>query len=205
MNIISDSYESISQSLQIEPCLPFTKDWSASPDFLRLISDSCLLNKPEIIVECSSGITTLVLARCCQLNGVGYVYSLENGFDYALSTTEQLKQYGLEKYAEVIHAPLQNTVVNNQVFDWYQLDKLNTNRVNMLVIDGPSGFIQKNSRYPVIPMLLDRLSDGCEIFLDDAARLDEKEIVEHWLSETPELDHSYIENERGCSILKLKN
>ena len=171
---------------------------------MKLIADSCLLNKPEIIVECSSGVTTLVLARCCQLNGAGYVYSLENGFEYALSTAKQLKQYGLDKYAEVIHAPLQNTVVNNQDFDWYQLDKLKTSCVNMLVIDGPSGFIQKNSRYPAMPILLDRLSDECEIFLDDAGRPDEKEIIECWLSETPELDHTYVENERGCSILKLK-
>ena len=204
MNIINDSYESISKSLQLEPCLSYTQDWSAAPDFLKLIADSCLQNKPEIIVECSSGVTSLVLARCCQLNGVGRVYSLENGEEYARSTNQQLKQYGLDGYAEVLHAPLQNTVVNNQNFDWYQIDELKVSSIEMLVIDGPSGFIQKNSRYPAMPVLFDRFSKGCEIYLDDAGRVDEKEIVECWLNEYSDLKHMFIDNERGCSVLKFK-
>lgn len=204
MDIIGDSYESISKSLQFESCLPFTPDWSAAPDFLKLIADYCLQAKPESIIECSSGLTTLVLARCCQLNDVGHVYSLENGEDYSQVTKGQLIQFGLEDYADVIEAPLQNTVVNEQSFDWYQIDDVSVSSIEMLVIDGPSGFIQKRSRYPALPMLFDRLSDGCEIFLDDAGRQDEKEIVEYWLDEFKGLDHTFIENERGCSVLKLK-
>ena len=74
----------------------------------------------------------------------------------------------------------------------------------MLVIDGPSGFIQKNSRYPAMPVLFDRFSKGCEIYLDDAGRVDEKEIVECWLNEYSDLKHMFIDNERGCSVLKFK-
>ncbi|MES9855801.1 MAG: hypothetical protein ABW166_04240 [Sedimenticola sp.] len=40
----------------------------------------------------------------------------------------------------------------------------------MLVIDGPSGFIQKHSRYPALPLLFDKLSNNGMVFLDDAAR-----------------------------------
>ena len=71
----------------------------------------------------------------------------------------------------------------------------------MLVIDGPSGFIQKHSRFPALPVLFDRLAKNSIIFLDDAAREDEKEIVAMW--ENTGIEHEYIETERGCSIFKV--
>ena len=74
----------------------------------------------------------------------------------------------------------------------------------MLVIDGPPGFIQKNARYPALPLLFDKLSEDCVIFLDDAARHDEKEIVDLWLNEHPELEHRFFDTERGCSIFTKK-
>ena len=203
MNIIDDSYESISSSLTLDTCLPYDSDWSAAPDFLKLIIDSCLNTQPQTIVECSSGVTTLVLARCCQINGTGHVYSLENGSEYAIAIAKQLKIYGLDKYADVIHSPLHKIEVNKQLFDWYQVDKINVSEINMMIVDGPSGFIQKNSRYPALPVLYERLSSSCEIFLDDASRPDEKEIVKFWLDEYSDMEHQYIENDRGCSILKM--
>ena len=205
MNIIGDSYESISESLELESCLPFTPDWSAAPDFLKLIAENCLQTRPETILECSSGITTLVLARCCQINGFGHVYSLENGDEYADVTSKQLERFGLSTFADVIYSPLQNKVIASQSYDWYQTDKINISSIDMLVVDGPSGFIQKNSRYPALPMLFNNLAKGCKVFLDDAARSDEKEIVEIWLSEFSVLEHSYIANQRGCSVFKVNN
>lgn len=203
MNIIDDSYRSISESLKFKTCLPYDPDWSAAPDFLKLIIDYCLEVKPKTIVECSSGITTLVLARCCQLNNIGHVYSLENGEEYVRSTMKQLVEFELDEYADVIHAPLKNIQVNDQLYDWYQVDHISLSEVDMLVVDGPSGFIQKNSRYPALPLMFDRFANDCAMFLDDANRVDEKEIVGHWLNEYPVLKHRYIENNRGCSILRL--
>ena len=72
----------------------------------------------------------------------------------------------------------------------------------MLVIDGPPGFLQKHSRYPALPMLNERLAEYCAVFLDDAAREDEQELVRRWLKENPGFQVEYIENERGCYILK---
>lgn len=203
MNIIDDSYESISESLGLTPCFRFDPNWSAAPDFLKLIVDYAFDAKPETIVECSSGLTTLVLARVCQINGTGHVYSLENGEEYVRDSRQQLKDYGLDKYADVIHAPLETVESSKQSFDWYRVSDLDVNDISMLVIDGPSGFIQQHSRYLALPVLYDRLADNCQIFLDDANRDDEREVVSLWLQEYQNLEHSYIENNRGCSILKL--
>ncbi|MCW8911244.1 MAG: class I SAM-dependent methyltransferase, partial [Gammaproteobacteria bacterium] len=86
---------------------------------------------------------------------------------------------------------------------WYSIKSMPVNSIDMLVIDGPPGFIQPNSRYPALPVLNDRLSNNCKIFMDDASRDDEKNIIQLWLDRFPQLKHEYIDTERGCSILSI--
>ncbi|MDJ0806556.1 MAG: class I SAM-dependent methyltransferase, partial [Gammaproteobacteria bacterium] len=69
--------------------------------------------------------------------------------------------------------------------------------------DGPSSFLQKHSRYPALPVLFPRLADGCRIYLDDAARQDEREILAMWQTAYADLEHEYVATERGCSILRV--
>ncbi|MCK5001965.1 MAG: class I SAM-dependent methyltransferase [Gammaproteobacteria bacterium] len=197
-------YSAIQAKLSLSQPLPHTPDWSAAPDFIELIVEHALQAKPEVIVECSSGLTTLVLAQCCQFNQKGCVISLENGEDYAEKTCQQLKEFGLEDYAQVIHAPLEKVALSDNEYDWYSLKTLPEVSIDMLVIDGPPGFIQKNSRYPALPLLLDRFSKQTKVFLDDAARDDEKELVAHWQDEFSGVEHEYLEFERGCSVLDIK-
>ena len=196
------SYQSLEKSLGFDKALPVTEHWSAAPDFLNIISDYCLANKPRVIVECSSGISSLVLSQCCQLNQVGHVYSLENGEEFVTQTSQQLAEFGLSEYCDVIHAPLQDVQLNNTSFQWYSLNNLPELKIDMLVIDGPPGFLQKHSRYPALPMLNEILGKHSAVFLDDAAREDEQELVRRWLKAYPEFQAEYIENERGCFILQ---
>ena len=196
------SYQSLEKSLGFDKALPVTEHWSAAPDFLKIISDYCLENKPEIIVECSSGSSSLVLAQCCQLNQVGHVYSLENGEEFVTQIIQQLDDFMLLEYCDVIHAPLQDVQLSSENFQWYVLDNLPAVEIDLLVINGPPGFLQKHSRYPALPILNERLGEHCAVFLDDAAREDEQELVRRWLKAYPEFQAEYIENERGCFILK---
>ncbi len=196
------SYQSLEKKLGFDKALPVTEHWSAAPDFLKIISDFCLEEKPQVIVECSSGTSSLVLSRCCQLNQVGHVYSLENGEEYVAQTGQQLDDFLLSAYCDVIHAQLQDVRLNSECFKWYALNNLTEIEIDMLVIDGPPGFIQKHSRYPALPLLHELLAKHCVIFLDDAAREDEQELVRRWLKAYPEFQAEYVENERGCFILK---
>lgn len=200
-NKIPESYHFLQNKLGLNKNFPYTKDWSAAADFLQIIADHCLNSKPTTILECSSGLTTLILARCCQMNHHGHVYSLENGEEYVTKTRDSLNQYHLDDYASVIHAPLVNTNINDKQFLWYEIESVPDKTIDMLVIDGPPGFIQQHSRYPAIPMLYKKLASQCKIFMDDADRDDEKEIVKLWLSEYPSIKHEYIDTERGCSVL----
>ena len=197
-----ESYHYIRDRLKLHNGLPYTRDWSASPDFLKLITEHCLQHKPQIIVECSSGLSSLVLARCCQLNQQGHLYSLENGVDYASASEQHIHDYDLDDFAHIIHAPLTPYSLNNTDYQWYDISQLPDASINMLVIDGPPGFIQKHSRYPALPLLFKKLAKDCVIFMDDAARDEEKEIVEMWLGEFSNFEHEYVSLMRGCSVLR---
>jgi predicted O-methyltransferase YrrM len=196
------SYQTLEKILGLEKPLPVAENWSAAADFLLLLCDFCLTHKPKTIVECSSGTSTLVLARCCQLNQHGHVYSLENGEVFAEQTRQQLAEFSLLDYCDVVDAPLKNHSVNAEIFQWYDLENLSVADIDLLVIDGPPGFMQKHSRYPALPLLDQRLAKHGVIYLDDASREDEREIVRRWLISEPQLQAEYIENERGCTILK---
>jgi len=203
MNALAKSYERLRTDLQLDQDLPVTAEWSAAADFLFLIKEHCFKVKPLHIVECSSGLTTLVLARCCQLMGSGRVVSLENGKEFAQQTEENLSRFGLEAYADVIYAPLEETEVRGGMYRWYEIEGLPDTDIDMLVVDGPPGFIQKHSRFPALPMLFGRFSERTFVFLDDAGRDEEKEIVNKWLEINSGMQHEYIETERGCSILAI--
>lgn len=199
-----EAYLSLRDRLGLRQGLPYSHNWSAAPDFLKLIVEHALTARPATIVECSSGLTTLMLARCCEMNGDGEVYSLENGAEFAARTRAEIARYGLAGRASVIDAPLTDYSLAGREYRWYALDGLPERSIDMLVIDGPPGFIQRHSRYPALPLLFDKLADGCVVFLDDAARPDERELVDMWLAGFPALEHEYIGTERGCSILRLR-
>src|SRR3712207_1794767 len=56
--------------------LPPTRGWAASPDILLQLTQHARETHPNVVVECGSGASTVVLARCAELNGGGHVYSL---------------------------------------------------------------------------------------------------------------------------------
>lgn len=174
--------------------------WSASPDFLKLIAAHSLEHKPEVILECSSGASTIILAAACRANGKGRVLSLEHEAEHAARTQRELKRHGLDAFAEVRLAPLEKVTISGKDWLWYQHEDL-PSEIDLLVIDGPPGRLQPLSRYPALPLLRQYLAADAWIFLDDAARPDEQKAVHHWLDNFRELNHKYLETTRGCSIL----
>lgn len=189
--------------LGLQPPLRHDPDWAAAGDFLEHLVDHCLATRPSLIVECGSGLSTLILAACCARNGSGHVYSLEHGPEFATATRAEIARRGLEPFATVIDAPLRNHRLAGEDYPWYTLDALSAESIALLVIDGPPGFLRRHARYPALPLLFERLAGGASVFLDDAARADEKAILALWQAEFPGLSHEIIAAERGCSILRL--
>lgn len=195
-------YHPLCRALGFDRGIPYEEKWSAGADFLELLVDRIRRHRPHRIIECSSGLTTLFMARACQLVGAGRIISLENGTPFARRTRSALDTYGLAEWAQVLEAPLVETPLGDRCWQWYELHGLAMAQAQMLVIDGPPGFLQPLSRYPALPKLADRLAPGALILLDDAARPDERAIVELWCAAFPRIALSWHDTERGCAELR---
>ena len=187
--------------LDLKRALPPTRGWSASPDFLLLIARHARDARPQTVVECGSGTSTVVLARCMQLNGSGHVYSLEHDPEFASSTRANLERHGLGEWATVVDAPLRSHDLNGQTWSWYSHETSRELKIDMLVIDGPPMPVGPLVRYPAGPILFPKLAPGAVVFLDDAARDDEKRIIERWQREFPDLERQDHDCEKGCVSL----
>lgn len=188
--------------LGLTKSLPGTRDWAASPDFLTELMRHALSAKPRTVVECSSGTSTVVLARCMQMNGGGKVYSLEHDPVYALQTRDHLARHGLTEFAEVIDAPLRPMALGGTDWTWYATDGLPAAlQIDMIAIDGPPKTTGPLARYPAGPALFPKLAQRASVFLDDADRPDETAILQRWAQEFPALAHSKRFCEKGCAVL----
>ena len=194
---------SLTHLLDIKAPLPQMRGWAASPDFLLKIVETMLSEKPKLVLEASSGVSTLISAYCIKRLGEGRVVSLEHDLVFAEKTRQLLKQHDLEEYAKVRHAPLCPVSINGQSWQWYDLNSLEElDRIDMLIVDGPPKKIQKNSRYPVVPLLSEKLANGCIILLDDGSREDETQIVELWNKQFHFNKTEFVKLEKGAWILK---
>lgn len=187
--------------LNLELGLPTLRGWAGSPDFLLLLARHVLGKKPQVVVECSSGSSTVVLARCLQMNGCGHVYSLEHDAHYAGKTRRLLEERGLQTWATVIHAPL----VPNPAWPspWYDpmVFPAEMQQIELLVVDGPPNAVGPLARYPALAGLAQRLAAKFHLFLDDADRPEELDVVQRWRQEVPELELYRPTAEKGLAVL----
>ncbi len=202
-----ESLFSIFQCLKINHPLPPMRGWAISPDFGKIIVDLVFEKKPKLILEASSGVSTLLASYCLKQLGEGTVISLEEENQYAEFSNNALIKHGLKDIANVIHAPLEEIEIEGKKWIWYDLTKIKGIKpIDMLIIDGPAqyGRDQKMIRYPALPLLFDSLSDEVIIILDDADRKDEKDIVELWLKQFNCFEFERIDTEKGTVILHRK-
>jgi hypothetical protein len=182
--------------------LPNTRGWAASPDLLNKIIEVILIEKPSLVMEASSGVSTLVIAYCLKQLGKGKVVSLEHDAKYAAISQNLISFHGLEDIATIVHAPLKGFERNDQKWLWYNTDCLKIDQpIDLLVIDGPPGNIQKLSRYPALPLLYRHLNNKSTIILDDGHREDEKKIVALWEKEFNHISTEFLDMEQGAYVI----
>ncbi len=175
--------------------------WAASADFLLHLARHHLQAQPRHIVECGSGVSTIVLARCCEIAGAGHVTSLDHDPGFAQQTRQALAAYGLSAWATVIDAPLEPVVVEGRSLMWYRVQAVPEGNFDMVVVDGPPLSFGQLVRYPAGKFLLSRLSPGSHGFLDDADRPGETDAVRLWQKEFPWLQVMQLPTEKGCIAL----
>lgn len=181
--------------------LPQMRGWAASPDVLLVLARHVRQQRPATIFECGSGVSTIVHARAAQLNGFGHVYSVDHDADYAEQTRRALADFGLEEWATVTHAPLTESADGGTWYDTARLPAVA--KIDMLFIDGPPADRPNPlGRYPAGPTLFSRLSENAAVFIDDADRPGETEILRRWAAEFPKLQQKVHFCEKGCVELQ---
>lgn len=198
---------SLYNTLDIRHPLPPMRGWAISPDFASLLIRVIQQRRPELIVEASCGVSTLIAAYALRSLGTGRIVSLEHSESHVLETRRHIEHHGLGDIASVIHAPLTKHTIENEVWLWYDLACIAdvvAGGLEMLVIDGPPMDVQPLARFPALPLLMDRFDKSVVVLLDDAARDEEKRTVARWLELFEEFEHEYLISEKGASILRRK-
>lgn len=185
--------------------LPRTRGWATSSDFLRRLADEILLSKPEFVVECGSGLTTLVIARCMELNGKGQLYSFEHDPAYKIHTQGLLDKSGIEARVTFSSARLREHNLSKGLFRWYDVSDLPEVGIDMLIVDGPPSHVGTLARYPALPLLSAKMAGTSKILVDDYSRIDEREMVARWLEEFPVSVSAKLDFEKGAVLLDYVN
>jgi predicted O-methyltransferase YrrM len=195
-------YFSLSETL---PPLPKTREWAASPDFLRLVYKQIRKQKPGLVVELGSGSSTIIGGYALQQNGAGRIVSFDHLEGYADESRRAVSFHDLDDRCRVITSSLTNYSLDDGSWKWYNLKNFNPEEsIALVIVDGPPSGLQKLSRYPALPLLADWLAEEVTFIVDDGDREDEKIMVEKWLEENPEIESEYHETEEGAYTLQRK-
>lgn len=181
----------------------FFGGWSIDTFLGKLLVQQMIESRPNTILELGSGSSTILIARCMKLLGCkGYEHFV---VDHERKYLELTRQYArlndVESQISFWECPLEHIGGVNKLWYGDLSEKLNGKKIDLLLIDGPPGLLQEESRYPALPLLYPLLSEHCVIILDDANRIQEKTILEKWISEYPEFNLKYEHHGHGLAIL----
>lgn len=193
------------EMLDFNGILPRFRGWAISPDFATLIVKKILQNKPTNILECGSGVSTLVIAYALHKNEQGKLISLEHNPYYADKSLAEVSNHHLNSYVDFSVKDLKPYNLKNDDWHWYNIEELDHNlKLDMVVIDGPPANVRDNSRFPALYALDNFIQPNGIVLVDDCNREGDNEVVQAWLSEFDNYEAEWIETEKGSCVLTKK-
>jgi predicted O-methyltransferase YrrM len=179
--------------------LPLPGGWAASTDLLGEIVRAVSGNRPRLVVELGSGVSTLIIAAALRANGAGRLISIDADGAYAAKTREQVQRHDLGDWVQLRLAALQTMEFEGVSRPWYDGSVFaELTGIDMLLIDGPPRLLRLDIRYPALPFFWERLSPGAIVLLDDAARPSERAIAKTWQQNFPQARYDYLRFEKGA-------
>ncbi len=130
------------------------------------------------ILECGSGLSTILLGLAAQRNG-NKIWSLENNPFWAERVRSALKRYNI-KSVELCETSLRDY----GPYWWCDPLKDRMHKAfSVVVCDGPCGNTTPGGCYGLLPTMKLHLKPGCIMLLDYAGRPAEKKIIARWAEE----------------------
>ncbi len=163
-------------SLLQELVYGWNNPWSAQVEYIAAFLKAAL-HTPGPILECGSGLSTLLLGAVAQRKG-SRVWCLEHEQGWAAKLQQSLDRFAIRA---VTICPVE--IVSHGWYSWYAppLESMPCDFA-LVICDGPPGSTP-GGRYGLLPVMGSHCRSGCEILLDDADRPSERAILERWAHE----------------------
>ena len=187
--------------------LPFGS-MAMEPDAVLGILDHARSNHCDTIVECGSGISTLLIGRLLKQAGHGRIYSLEQDADWHRLMTQLVQRAGLDDQVVLLHAPLELPLDDAGQDGWYNRSVVEgligrVETIDLLIVDGPRS-VSEHSRYPALGAFWPRLTEDSLVILDDANRPFERALLERWTHEFPLEVQPVSPSGRGQAYIRIR-
>jgi hypothetical protein len=173
------------------PFLPWTR-FTLRPAALLAVLNDTVINDRRSIVECGSGNSTVYTARLLRQLGRGHITTIDHDERFAQVTRDALAREGLEDVATVACAPL--------VDGWYDPRQIpECHATDLLVVDGPPSYdeARRLARAPALGYFAASLVEGATVFLDDARRAGERDVLSRWERES---GRTFVEERGGYAV-----
>ncbi|HZX32171.1 MAG TPA: hypothetical protein VFF03_12535 [Rhodocyclaceae bacterium] len=151
--------------------------WSALREYLAACIRHALVARGPIL-ECGSGLTTLLVGVAAEKAGVE-LWSMEHLPDWGDRVGDALRRFDLG--AVRLHVA---SLRDYAGYAWYDPPlKAMPYNFSLVICDGPPGSTW-GGRYGLLPIMGKKLAPDCVILLDDGARTDEQSIARRWQAES---------------------
>lgn len=187
--------------------LPFDGGWALTADSAAILAREVLLRNPSRVVELGSGVSTLILGQILKSRGSGKLVSIDHAMKWAQMTRANIAYLGLEDFVEVIDALRVLREVDGLNCLWYDISGsalAKFGKVDFVFVDGPPQTQGSSTaaRFPAYPILREHLLANAIIFVDDANRAAETDMVTAWMSIDKTLSAERYDTVDGVCILR---
>ncbi|MHB1035975.1 MAG: O-methyltransferase [Pirellulales bacterium] len=166
--------------------------WTLAPSTLLWLWNTLNAKPPQRIVECGSGLSTLVFARYARLrmeqgDHVPQILSIEHDAQWLEAAKALTRECSLDSFVHFVHAPLkEQNLLGRRVVAYSlpggEMERSSPERFDFVLIDGPPASV---GRLGSLAAIAPCLADGAAILLDDAFRPGEQAIWKEWRSYWP--------------------
>ena len=183
--------------------LPAT-EWGVDALFAEAVLTEIERRSPGLVVECGSGISTLLFGSCLEALGTGSLITFEHDEEFASQAISLARSCGCADRLQLVVNPLGRHRVADRDVSWYVgLEALEgRDPIEILIVDGPPAATGPFARYPAVPLLLPYLAPNAAVFLHDGSRSDETETALRWGAEVGS-DPVYVDCPPGGWLVRV--
>ncbi|WP_339813390.1 hypothetical protein [uncultured Imperialibacter sp.] len=160
--------------------------FSIAPSVIVHVLNDIVINERKSIIEFGTGNSTIYIARLIHSQQLPIEFiSVDQDGDWQESVKQTLIREGITNVVKFVHAPIEECGYQfKSQTQWYGLDKLANQiagkKFDLVIVDGPVASKVPHARYPAVPFLKTYFNEEISIYLDDAGRKGEIEIMEEW-------------------------